>query len=194
MVPSMRTPPTTEDALTLAVGCTFELEAAFPIAAIMQVAPGPDPGLRMQREVWDTGVDHHGYIDAYGNRCERLEIPAGSNRITYEAQLVLSHPADVIDRDAAETPVAAAARRDDRLHDAEPLLPARRARPRGLAALRLARSRLAARPGDLRLRPQPPRVGRGRVEPLDDGRRRLPRRAGRVPRLRPPRDHVLPLR
>ena len=102
----MRTPPTTEDALQLAVGCTFELEAAFPIAAVMQVAPGPDPGLRMQREVWDTPVDHHGYVDLYGNRCERLEIAAGNTRITYEAQLALSHPADVIDPDAAETPVA----------------------------------------------------------------------------------------
>ena len=101
----MRTPPTTEDALTLAVGCTFELEAAFPIAAIMQVAPGPDPGVRMEREVWDTGVDHHGYIDLYGNRCERLEIAAGTSRIAYEAQLVLSQPADVIDQAAAETPV-----------------------------------------------------------------------------------------
>ena len=102
----MHTPPATEDALTLAVGCTFELDAAFAIAAIMQVAPGHDPGLRMQREVWDTGVDHHGYVDLYGNRCERLEVPAGATRITYAAQLVLSHPADVIDHEAAETPVA----------------------------------------------------------------------------------------
>jgi transglutaminase-like putative cysteine protease len=101
----MPTPPTTEDALTLAVGCTFELEAAFPIAAIMQVAPGPDPGLRMEREVWDTGVEHHGYVDLYGNRCERLEIAAGTSRIAYEAQLVLPQPADVIDHAAAETPV-----------------------------------------------------------------------------------------
>ncbi len=102
----MSTPPTTEDAITLAVGCTFELEAAFPIAAIMQVAPGPSPGLRMRREVWDMGVGHHGYVDLYGNRCERLEIPPGHSRITYEAQLELSHPADVIDPDAAETHVA----------------------------------------------------------------------------------------
>ena len=98
--------PATEDALTLSVGCTFELESAFPIAAIMQVAPRTHPGVQMQREVWDTGVEHHGYLDLYGNRCERLEIAAGSSRITYEAQLALSSPADVIDPDAAETPVA----------------------------------------------------------------------------------------
>jgi transglutaminase-like putative cysteine protease len=106
MVRAMSTTATTEDALTLAVGCTFELEAAFPIAAIMQVAPGQSPGIRMQREVWDTGVGHHGYVDLYANRCERLEIAAGSSRIAYEAQLELTHPVDVIDYDAAETPVA----------------------------------------------------------------------------------------
>ncbi len=102
----MSSPPATEDALALTVGCTFELEAAFPIAAIMQVAPGPSPGVRMRSEVWDTTYDHHSYVDLYGNRCERLEIAAGSSRITYEAQLLLANPADVADLDARETPVA----------------------------------------------------------------------------------------
>jgi transglutaminase-like putative cysteine protease len=103
----MSSPPATEDALALTVGCTFELETTFPIAAIVQVAPGPDPGVRMQREAWDTGCDHHGYVDLYGNRCERLEVGAGGSRIGYEAQLLLPHPADVVDRDARETPVSA---------------------------------------------------------------------------------------
>jgi transglutaminase-like putative cysteine protease len=102
----MSSPPATEDALALTVGCTFELEAAFPIAAIMQVAPGSSPGVRMSSEVWDTAYDHHSYVDLYGNRCERLEIAAGSSRITYEAQLLLSNPADVIDLEAQEVPVA----------------------------------------------------------------------------------------
>src|SRR5882757_5473869 len=102
----MSSPPAIEDALALAVGCTFELDAAFPIAAIMQVAPGASPGVRMRSEIWDTGCDHHSYVDLYGNRCERLEIAAGSSRITYEAQLLLSSPADVIDPDAREIPVS----------------------------------------------------------------------------------------
>jgi len=100
------TTPITEDALALAVGCTFELEAAFPIAAIMQVAPAPSPGLRIRREAWDTGVEHHGYLDLYGNRCERLEIAAGRSRISYEAEVTALSPADVIDREATETPVS----------------------------------------------------------------------------------------
>ena len=92
--------------LALEVGCTFELETTFPIAAVVQVAPGPDPGLRMQREVWDTAVGHHGYVDLYGNRCERIEVAAGRSRIAYEAQLLLSEPADVFDLGARETPVS----------------------------------------------------------------------------------------
>ena len=192
MVASMSVPAATEDALALEVGCTFELDAAFAIAAIVQVAPGPDPGLLLQRETWDTAAGHHGYVDLYGNRCERFEIAAGRSRIAYEARLLLSHPADVIDPDARETPVAELPDDDDRVHDAEPLLPARRARPRGVAALRRARARLGAGAGDRRLRPRAPRVGVGGVEPVDDRRRRVPLGPGRLPRLRPPRDHVLP--
>lgn len=103
----MSSPPAIEDALALTVGCTFELETTFAIAAVVQVAPGPGPRVRMQREAWVTGCDHHGYVDLYGNRCERLEVAAGRSRIAYEAQLLLAHPRDVVDRDARETPVCA---------------------------------------------------------------------------------------
>ena len=92
--------------LALIVGCEFEIEAAQPIAAIMQVAPSPQPGIRIEREQWDTGSDHHGYLDLYENRCERFTIEAGSSRIAYEAELLLSDPADVIEPDASGTPAA----------------------------------------------------------------------------------------
>jgi transglutaminase-like putative cysteine protease len=95
-----------QDGLVLTVGCEFALEAAQSVEAVVQVAPCPQPGLRMQREQWDTGCDHHGYIDLYENRCERFAIEAGSSRIAYEAELLLSDPADVIVPDAPETPVA----------------------------------------------------------------------------------------
>ena len=98
--------PATPDALPLAVGCEFELDTAHSVAAIVQVAPFPQPGVRMLRERWDTGCDHHGYVDLYGNRCERFAIDSGSSRIAYEAELLLADPADVIEPDAPETPVA----------------------------------------------------------------------------------------
>lgn len=91
--------------LAVIVGCEFQFEAAQPAAAIMQVAPSPGPGVQIAREQWDTGSDHHGYLDHYENRCERFTIAAGSSRIAYEAELLLTDPADVIEPDAPETPV-----------------------------------------------------------------------------------------
>ena len=58
------------------------------MSAVLQVAPsGAD--LQIEAERWDTGAEHHGYIDRYGNRCERLTIPAGASRIVYEAEVAL---------------------------------------------------------------------------------------------------------
>jgi transglutaminase-like putative cysteine protease len=93
--------------LALSVGCEFELEAAQDLAAVVQVAPCPAPGIRMQREQWATDLEHHGYVDLYENRCERFMITSGRSRIVYEAELLLSDPADAIEPDVPETPVAA---------------------------------------------------------------------------------------
>jgi transglutaminase-like putative cysteine protease len=99
--------PLPRDALALTVGCTFEVQSVQPATAIVQIAPRPDePGVRIAGERWDTSADHHGYVDHYGNRCERYELPTGGSRLTYEAQLVLTHPADVVVPDALEVPVA----------------------------------------------------------------------------------------
>jgi transglutaminase-like putative cysteine protease len=58
-------------------------------------------------ERWETAAEHHGYIDGYGNRCERFELGAGASQIAYEAQVLLRSPADLIVPDAAEIPVGA---------------------------------------------------------------------------------------
>jgi transglutaminase-like putative cysteine protease len=92
--------------LALSLGCTFDLESNQPAAAVMQVAPAPQPGLSIHNERWDIGAYHHCYVDHYGNRCERFELAAGATRVVYEAEVVLSAPADVIEPDALETPVA----------------------------------------------------------------------------------------
>jgi transglutaminase-like putative cysteine protease len=90
--------------LELSLGCTFGLESYQPAAAVMQVAPAPQPGLSIHNERWDTGAYHHCYVDHYGNRCERFELAAGATRVNYEADVVLSAPADLIEPDALETP------------------------------------------------------------------------------------------
>jgi transglutaminase-like putative cysteine protease len=98
--------PAERSGLTLAVGCEFQLETPQPVAAILQVAPCPQRGVRIQREQWHAGADHHGYVDHYANRCERFAIESGSSRIAFEAELFLADPGDVIEPDAPETPVA----------------------------------------------------------------------------------------
>jgi transglutaminase-like putative cysteine protease len=93
--------------LALTVGCTFGVETFQPAVAIMQVAPCPQPELSISDERWLTDAFHHCYVDHYGNRCERFQLPTGTSTITYDAHVVLAHPADVIIPELAETPVEA---------------------------------------------------------------------------------------
>jgi transglutaminase-like putative cysteine protease len=90
--------------LALRVGCTFGVETSQPAAAIMQVAPRPQPGLSIRDESWAAEAYHYCYVDHYGNRCERFQLAAGATTIRYEAHVVLARPADVIARSAVETP------------------------------------------------------------------------------------------
>ena len=103
--PPERRPIDPTQALRLTVGCHFDVEAVLPTAAVMQVATYPQPGVQVESETWDTGADHHGYIDGYGNRCERMTIPAGPSRLSYSATVLVTHPEDVIEPDVRETPV-----------------------------------------------------------------------------------------
>jgi hypothetical protein len=58
------------------VGCTLGFKTPQPVSAVLQVAPsGAD---LLQSEGWNTGAPHHGYIDGFGNRCERFTIPTES--------------------------------------------------------------------------------------------------------------------
>jgi hypothetical protein len=86
------------------VGCSFGFETPQPVSAVLQVAPSPRD-LQVRAERWETGADHHGYIDLFGNRCERVTIPAGASQIVYETEVVLSSPRDRISPGTPETPV-----------------------------------------------------------------------------------------
>ena len=94
---------------------------------------------KVERQAWASDPDkpRHGYTDAYGNGCQRLDPAAGSSTLRYDALVA------VAGRDRGRRPRRrrgpAAELPDDVLHvhRAEPLLPARRARGRGLAAVRL---------------------------------------------------------
>jgi transglutaminase-like putative cysteine protease len=94
------------EALALTVGCTFGLDSVQAAVAIMQVAPFLEAGMSVASERWDTDADHHAYVDAYGNRCERFALRAGASSVTYEAEVLLAQPADEIAPATPETPVA----------------------------------------------------------------------------------------
>ncbi len=96
-----------QEALALTVGCTFELRSVQPVTAILQVAPRLERGVSISAERWETGAEHHCYLDGYGNRCERFALPGGASRLDYEARVVLARPHDVVAPAAAETPVGA---------------------------------------------------------------------------------------
>jgi transglutaminase-like putative cysteine protease len=94
------------DALALTVGCQFGLVSVQPATAILQVAPYLQPHVIIRSERWDTNADRHSYLDHFGNRCERFELATGESRIAYEARMVLTRPADLIDSSVSEVPVA----------------------------------------------------------------------------------------
>jgi transglutaminase-like putative cysteine protease len=96
---------TGQEPLALTVGCEFGLESVQPAEAIMQVAPLHEPGVSISSERWNTSAQHHGYLDQYGNRCERFELASGGSRVSYEAQVVLAAPTDVIEPGVREVPV-----------------------------------------------------------------------------------------
>jgi transglutaminase-like putative cysteine protease len=94
-----------EQTLALTLGCNFELASVQPAAAILQIAPRPHPGVAIRGEQWNTSARHHGYTDHFGNRCERFALATGESRIGYEAQVALSHPADLVEPQAPEMAV-----------------------------------------------------------------------------------------
>ncbi len=95
-----------EEALALTVGCQFGLFSVQPATAILQVAPYLQPDVIIRGERWDTSADHHSYADHYGNRCERFELATGNSHVAYEARIVLTRAADLIEPSASEVPVA----------------------------------------------------------------------------------------
>jgi transglutaminase-like putative cysteine protease len=98
---------TDQQELTLTVGCEFGLHSVQPATAILQVAPSHGPGVTIGEERWSGGAEHRGYLDHYGNRCERFQLPTGDATIAFEAQVTLAQPHDVIEPATPETPVAA---------------------------------------------------------------------------------------
>jgi len=74
-------------ALTLRVGCDFVYEVAFETAAIFVVRPVAHGEHQMISETWASqpAAPWHDYVDAFGNVCRRLTMPAGPFAAHYDA-------------------------------------------------------------------------------------------------------------
>ena len=109
-MPTSPTPTTTESpppaVITLAVGAEIGLVAEYPVATVLQLAPRLDDRATLEAERWELDVEHRPYFDAFGNRCERLVVPAGSTTVGYAAQMVVPSGHDLYAPTAREVPPA----------------------------------------------------------------------------------------
>ena len=136
-------PPVTRATGTreIRIGCEFVHSFGLRRAGHLPGGAGADqPHLQVHDEVWTFSPEQQTrtYHDLYGNPCLRLTIPAGRVRADATRRWsTVPDAAEDADEDAPEILPADAARRRADLHPAQPLLPARHARRRGVGAVRL---------------------------------------------------------
>lgn len=96
------------DVRTLHVGCEFEFESAADTPAVFVVQPSHDSGATGLTESWQLTpqLRHHGYLDLYGNRCERMTLPAGVCTIRFDATVVVPDATERVDTAAREVAIA----------------------------------------------------------------------------------------
>lgn len=98
------------------VGCEFVYDSAIETPAVFQVQPYEGGPATLMRQSWETApvLARHGYTDLYGNGCQRLNLPAGTSTVRYDALVVVPDATEEIDFDAPEIPVTDLP--DDALH------------------------------------------------------------------------------
>jgi transglutaminase-like putative cysteine protease len=86
------------------VGCEFVQRATMPTHAVLQVEPRTDGDFRGVEASWDeqTSATSRTYVDALGNVCRRLTLPAGLSTIRFDAHIDVSGEPDAVDTGAEE--------------------------------------------------------------------------------------------
>lgn len=69
------------------IGCRFRHEATSPTPAVVLAEPHSELSQRVAEERWSGEPDLPAstYVDLYGNRCRRLELPDGASTVSYDA-------------------------------------------------------------------------------------------------------------
>src|SRR5207247_6142100 len=95
--------------MQIRVGCEFRYEATWPTPATMQVQPHQDAEQRILHEAWQLTppLALHAFTDLYGNSCQRMVIPSGSQVLHYDATLEVAGLVEAISADAVGLPVKA---------------------------------------------------------------------------------------
>jgi len=78
------------------VGCEFVHHLDAPVHAVVQVEPRFDGASRVRSERWSSEPElaSSQYIDAFGNLCRRIDVPAGRSVLRYDAVVELGREAD----------------------------------------------------------------------------------------------------
>jgi transglutaminase-like putative cysteine protease len=87
------------------IGCRFEYEVPARTPSLWQVRPHPDGEHGVVAETWEPPAPAHYYLDAYGNACDRLTLPAGHSVLRYDATVAVPAHADAVDVHAQETAI-----------------------------------------------------------------------------------------
>ena len=69
----------------VSVGCRFEYETLERTPSLWQIRPRSDAGYRLTKEAWETPAPSRAFVDAYGNLCDRVTLPAGMPVVRYDA-------------------------------------------------------------------------------------------------------------
>lgn len=91
----------------LHVGCEFVHEAAIATPSVLQVEPDRSGPARLLSEDWasEPAVVQRAYVDAYGNRCQRLTLPQGRSTLRYEARVTVPDATEEVDLEASEVAI-----------------------------------------------------------------------------------------
>lgn len=87
------------------IGCSMEYDVMEKAPSLWQVRPRPDGEHRTVTETWSPPAPASMYLDAYGNVCDRLTLPAGTSTLRYEATVEVASTFDDADKGAARTPI-----------------------------------------------------------------------------------------
>jgi transglutaminase-like putative cysteine protease len=85
----------------------FEADVPVPMLAMLSVHPSRHKDLRTPHRILaDPDVPMYDYVDAFGNVCTRLTIPAGGVTLSCDFTVADTGEPDVYAPDAQQTPVA----------------------------------------------------------------------------------------